>query len=569
MKFPILKSILSSLAKLNPLRAVLWSRFWLTNRWRQRTTIDYVLLTLSADMPTIAEPRDWIRKRVLGPPPLSLTELDRMLERIGNDPRPKGVILNLRALAMPLAGLQTLRNSLSCLQAKGKKIICFAQSYSNGLYYLASIADEIILQPGGELETIGLRAEATFLKDALDTVGVALDSIAISPYKAAFDQFSRSEISPEGQAQLDWLLDSQFDMLLHTIADGRKMSHEAVRAMIDHAPYLDEEALAAGYVDAVETEEALHRRLASKHILPLHAADKKLLKIWRKSSDKYVALINISGLMVQGESGSPPIELPVPFVGGQRAGDLTVVQHVRRLMQDNQAAAVILYINSGGGSAIAAEAMTSALAELAQDRPLVAFMDRIAASGGYYVATPAQWIVAQPATITGSIGVISAKAVTTGLFGKLRVNRREFTRGTNAALMSDHAPFSDAQRARMFKTIDHIYQQFIGHVARSRKLSIEQVDAVGGGRVWTGTQALANGLVNELGDLRTALQKARELANLPDHAPLVLVGGKGKPLPAKLAEQANPATIWQYLHENVQLVSSGTPLMMMDLDINI
>jgi protease IV len=564
MKISLLKPVSSVLRMLNPIRAVRRLLFVLANRWRRRAKIDYVTLTLSSDIPTLAEPRDWLRRRVLGPPPLSLTELERIFERIGDDPRPTGVILNLRGLAMPLAGLQSLRNSLIRLRGKGKRVICFAQGYSNGLYYLASAADEIVLQPGGEVETIGLRAEATFLKDALDTVGVRLDSIAISPYKGAFDQFSRSDISPEGQAQLDWLLDSQFEMLLQGMAEGRKTSLDAIRAMIDNAPHLDEAALAAHYVDVVETEETLHRRLASKHILPWASADKKLLKSWRKRSDKYVALINISGLMVQGESGKPPIDLPLPFIGGQRSGDMTIVQQVRRVMQDKQAAAVILYINSGGGLARAAEAMTSALTELALDRPLVAYMDRIAASGGYYVATAAQWIVAQPAAITGSIGVISAKAVTDGLFSRLRVNRLEFTRGTNAALMSDHAPYSETQRARMFKSIEHIYRQFVGHVARSRHLSHEQVDAIAAGRVWTGTQAKANGLVDELGDLRAALDKARQLANLPDHAPLLMVGGKGQPLPAQLFEQANPAAIL-----NARVIGSGSPLMMIDVDIKL
>lgn len=569
MKNQLFNSFSTLIRATNPITALRRLRFILANRWRRRAKIDYVSLTLSGDIPTLTEPRDWLRRRVLGAPPLSLTELERIFERIGDDPRPKGVILRLQGLTMPLAGLQSLRNSILRLQTKGKRIICFAQGYSNGLYYLASAAHEIVLQPGGEVETLGLRAEATFLKDALDIIGVRLDSIAISPYKGAFDQFSRSDISPEGQAQLEWLLDSQFEMLVQTIAEGRKTSSETIQAMIDNAPHLDSDALAAGYVNAVETEEALYRRLASKHILPFQSADKKLLKIWRKRSDKYVALINISGLMVQGESGKPPIDLPLPFIGGQRAGDMTIVQQVRRVMLDKQAAAVILYINSGGGSASAAEAMTSALAELAQDRPVVAYMDRIAASGGYYVATPTQWIVAQPGTITGSIGVISGKPVTGELFSKLRMNRLEFTRGANAALMSDHTPYTEAQRARMFKSIDHIYQQFVGHVARSRKLSYGQVDAIAGGRVWTGVQAKANGLVDELGNLRTALHKARQLASLPDHAPLVMVGGKGQSLPAQLAEQANPATLLNYVQENVRVISSGSPLMMIDMDIKL
>lgn len=544
---------------LNPLRALRRAFFRLNNWWRGRAQIDYITFIIPAQIPVLPQPRDWLRKRVLGPAPLSLIELDRIFERIGADPRPQGVILHLRGLAMPLADLQTLRASIARLRGQGKRVICFAPSYTLGMYYVASAADEIVLLPGGELDTVGLRAAAVFLKDALDTLGVRLDSVAISPFKGAFDSYTRNEMSPEGRAQLDWLLDSQFDMLVSGIAEGRRLSSGAVRAMIDASPHLDSDALAAGYVDAVRTEEDLHRSLNSEHILTWTAAERKLRSIWRKPSEKVVALLALNGLIVPGESGTPPVDLPIPFLGGARTGDLTFVQQVRALMKNKAAAAVILYIDSGGGSALASEAMTSALLELAKDRPLVACMNGVAASGGYYVATPAQWIVAQPGTITGSIGVISAKVVTHGLFERLRVNRVEITRGANASYQSDHAPYTDEQRARAFRSIEHIYRQFVSHVARSRRLSPEAVDAVGGGRVWTGEQALAHGLVDELGDWRAALKKARELANLPDHAPLVWVGGKSKPLPAQLAQSAQPGAAVIYLAENLNLVASGAP----------
>src|SRR4029079_14084536 len=249
-------------------------------------------------------------------------------------------------------------------------------------------------------------------------------------------------------------------MIVSATAEGRKVSVEAVRTMIDTAPHLDSESLAAHYVDAVETEEVLHRRLASEHIINWQAANKKLFKKWTKSNDKYVALINVSGMMVPGSSAKPPIDIPISFIGGERAGDITVVQQVRQVMKAEQAAAVILYINSGGGAVIAGEAMHSALTELAKSRPLVTYMDGVAASGGYYIATPSQWIVAQPGTITGSSGVISAKAVTNGLYEKLHAHRTEITRGANAGMLSDLAPFSDIQRARMRQTIEHIYKHF-------------------------------------------------------------------------------------------------------------
>jgi protease-4 len=207
--------------------------------------------------------------------------------------------------------------------------------------------------------------------------------------------------------------------------------------------------------------------------------------------------------------------------------------------------------------------MTSALLELAKDRPLVVYMNSVAASGGYYIATPAHWIVAQPGTITGSIGVFSAKPVTTGLFDRLRVHRTELARGANASYLSDGTPFTDDQRERMRQTVTHIYEQFVAHVSHSRSMSAEAVDAVGGGRVWTGMQAKDNGLVDELGDLYAALTKARALANLTEGDPLVLVRGKRRPLPAQFAEQSNPAAILDYLQMGVTGLCSGQPLMLM------
>lgn len=565
------------LRRLNPVTAFRKMLFVLAN-WRRGRfkKLDYILLTLPETMPPLPEHRSLIQRYILhSTPPFNLAEFDRILEQIANDPRPQGIVLILRSLSMSLADLQTLRGSIIRFKERGKKIVFYGQDYNNACYFIASAGDKILMQPGGELNTIGLREQAVFLRDALDTLGVSLDSVAISPYKGAFDRFTRDTISPEGQKQLEWLLDSRYQIILEGIAEGRKLTLESVQHMIDSAPHLDKDALAAGYIDGILNEENLPEYLSQMYphqqktaddkatppnILTWKEASKVLLKQWRKSSDQYVALLKVSGLMVPGESGKPPgnIPLPIPFIGSDRAGDVTVVRQVRNLLKHKEVAAVILFVDSGGGSAAAAEAMTSALNQLAQDRPVVAFMNSIAASGGYYICTAASWIVAQPGTITGSIGVISGKPVTNGIFERLRANRLEFTRGANATIFSDATPFTDAQRDRVRQSIEHIYQQFIARVANSRRLSLEAVDAVGGGRVWTGAQAQAHGLVDELGDLRAALVKARELANLPEHAPLVVFEGKAKPLPPQVLEQANPAAWLRYMYDNLRAVANGS-----------
>ena len=471
-----------ALKRLNPLRLLRVFRVLrliprgtlaLRNRLRRRAkNLDYILLTLPASMPALPETRSWLIQRVRGAAPLSLWDLDRNFRRIAADPRPQGVILKINGLSLSLADLQTLRASILRLRASGKRVICFAQYYDMAQYYLASAADEIILQPGGELMTIGLRQEAIFLKDALEGVGVQFDVVAITPYKGAYDQFSRDTISPEGREQLEWLLNSRYDMLVKDIAEGRHCSVDDVRALIDTSPHVAEAALSAGYVDAVLNEEGFAAHLKTKHLLLWKDADKKLLLRARSRAEKHITVLKISGLMMPGESMQPPVSLPIPFIGGERAGDVTVVRQIRSVMRDRHSAAVVVFIDSGGGAVVSAEAMTSALEELAKTRPLIVFMNGVAASGGYYVATPARWIVAQPGTITGSIGVITAKAITGGLREKFHVNTLEFLRGANASIFSDTIPFSETQRAQMRVSVETVYQQFIARVAKSRSISL-------------------------------------------------------------------------------------------------
>jgi len=498
---------------LNPLRmmARAWAgvRNWRRLRYKE---MDYILFPIEGAIPALPEARSWLEKRILGEPPITLWEIDRYFRQIADDPRPKGVILMLRDPELSLADAQTLRTIIERLRAAGKRVIAYAQSYDLGTYLIASVCDEILMQPGGDVSTLGLYQQAVFLKDALAAVGVALDVIAITPYKGVYDQLSRDSISPEARAQQEWLLDSRYTMIVRDIAASRGWEESKVRAMIDGAPYIDQEAVDAGYIDGLVYEEGLPERLGTEDLIEWEDIEKKLVRKPRRyDTDKYIAILPITGLMMPGESGAPPIDLPIPLpiIGGERAGDITVVQQVRGLMKDERVGAVVLYIDSGGGAAIAAEAMTSALQELAKMHPVVAYMNGVAASGGYMVACPAQWIVAQPGTITGSIGVVTAKPVTGGLEEKLLFKSFSFLRGANADLYSSSAPFTDDQRAKVRTAIEYSYRQFIEMVAAARHTTPEAIDAIGGGRVWTGEQGLANGLVDELGDVRAAILKAR------------------------------------------------------------
>jgi len=524
--------------------------------------IDYIQFNLPADLPLLPNQQGWLRQRLFGGSTLSLYELDTIFERIAADPRPRGIILYLQGVDMPMAHVQTLRDSLLRLRESGKAVICYAKSYDLKTYYLASAANKILLMPGGNVWTLGLYQQRLYLKDSLEAVGLELETVAISPYKGAADPFTLKEPSPEGDEQANWLLDSAYETIVADIAAGRRSDAAGVKSMIDGAPYTDEQALAEGYIDALANEEDFSAVLDAEHIVLWEQAERILQQQPKRQRGKQVLILPLTGAIMDGTSRKPPVDLPIPFIGGERMGDQTVVQQVRQIMKDQSVGAVVLMIDSGGGSATASEAMTAALKQLAQDRPLVVCMGAVAASGGYYIATPAHRIICQPLTVTGSIGVINGKVIAGDLRRKLRFNPVEYVRGANANLLSSNQRLTADQRAQMQASIERIYGQFVQHVADSRGLSAAAVDAIGGGRVWTGAQALENGLCDELGGLQAAVARARELAQLPDDAPVRLYHGKTKPLPAQLAE-SQPAAAWDYLRYNVNQLFNGIPQMLM------
>ena len=536
----------------------------LLNMQRARAkAIDYVMIKVPSSFAPVPKERNLVQRQILGAPPMSLMEFVDALERIGEDPRTLGVILYFRGLSASTADLQTMRDAILRLRDKGKRALSYAPGYRTLEYFVASACDEILLPPGGMLETSGLFSQQVFLKEGMSAAGLTFDSVAISPYKSAADMLTRAEPSPEGRDQTNWLLDSIYETVIDGIAATRKMKPDEVKYMIDGALHMSDAALEAGYVDGVMNEEKLLEYLGVGKITMWEEANGQVYLPERDFSGKYVAVIYAGGMIVDGESATPPSDMPIPipFVGGERLGDITLNQQVRNLMRDPQCGALVLYIDSGGGSATASESMASALSEFAKSRSLVVYMGGVAGSGGYYIATPAHWIVAQAGTITGSIGVIMGKLVNNEMLKKLRFNAYSYLRGDNANLNAGESHFSDEQRDMIRGSIEHIYEQFLGRVAESRGKSIDEIDAIGGGRVWTGEQALERGLVDELGSLRRALDKARELANLPETAPAILVREKGKPIGVQVAEQ-NPAALAGYALEGLELLSSRAQCLM-------
>lgn len=524
----------------------------------------YIQLVLPATLPALPSPRSFVQSRLFGRGGMSLLELEQALRRIADAPQVAGVLFVINGLELAPADLTTLRDSITRLRARGKRAIAYAQSYSNATYYVASACDTVWLQKGGVLMTNGLLSQRLYLKSALDTLGIAFDTVAISPYKSATDTLMRDTPSEESAAQQGWLLDSTYDTLLQGIAEGRKLTLDATHTLVNTAPHTDQDALTAGYVDALCNEEDFPRLLDGAPLTMWEEASNRLPLRLAIAPEKVIAILPMSGTIFNGKSAEPPVDVPIPLVGGDRIGDVTVVQQIRQLMNDDTVKAVVLYIDSPGGSATASEAIASALDELAKKLPVVACMGGVAASGGYYIASSADYIIAQPMTITGSIGVITAKLTNSDMLKKLRLNPFYLMRGQNADMFAPINPFTDAQREKMVRFIESIYTLFVARVAASRKMKPEEVDAVGGGRVWTGAQAREHGLVDAFGGLYEAVQKAREMAQLPEATPITLARPPQRtPLVAQLANKLNPAAAVGYWHGNLSELTKGQALFLM------
>jgi protease IV len=520
---------------------------------------EYVLFVLDEGLPPLPDPPRPFWQRFLGRQRLSVKELGERFDAIGRDARIKGVVLHLRPVAMPMATLQDLRELVANLRKAGKRVVAWAPSYTTANYYLACACDEILLMPTGMVGALGFATTGMFLADGLKRFGISGDFIQVSPYKSAADPLTKSEMSDELRQQLTWLLESHHHELVAAIAESRGVDQSRAKELIDGSPFDDDTALENHAVDRVLGEEELGLKIG-----PWDRASRKMRRPPPTlGRGKYVALMRIEGTIVDGQSGRIPYRPPVdiPLVGDDRAGDLTVVQVARQVAADKRAAAVVLYVNSRGGSSTASEAMRRALQTIATRKPMVVVMGPVAGSGGYDVATPGAWIVARPGTLTGSIGVLGGKIVTGALWSKLLFSRETIAFGEHVTINSDDRPYSDVERDIVRREIDHIYRSFLEVVARARKMTVEQLRPNADGKVWTGRQALERGLVDEMGGLDAGARKARSLAGLPDRTPLREVRSPRRYVPP-LPE---PATAWfGYVLEGLTLLSRAPALAVME-----
>jgi protease-4 len=526
------------------------------NGWRRllRRRVDYVWIELSGALPEFAATPPWWQRRFLGArEPASLHGLRRKLQRIAADPQAAGVLLKIDGLAAGWATLQSLRDELAHFRASGKRAVAYLLTPDMAGYYAACAADEILIPPSAFLMITGLRAEVQFLKDALAKVGLAAEVEAVSPYKAAGESFVRSDISPENRAQLERLLDQRFAEVVRAISAARGIDAQAARDAIDAAPLSGQAALERGLVDGLCYEDQLAARFKTgerePEILDWDAAKRALRLLTARRQRKLVAVVQVEGTITGGSSRSLPI--PIPLFGGQQAGAESVAQALRQAERNRRVAAVVLYVNSRGGDAFASDLMWREVLRLRKNKPVVVAMGDAAASGGYYIAAPASAIVAQPATLTGSIGVVSLRPITAGLLERAGVNTVVLSRGAHSGVFSIGQPPSDDERQALRELIATSYAEFKQRVCEGRDMSADRLEPIAGGRVWLGQEALELGLVDQLGGMPEALLKAQELAGLPRDrdAPILLSrDGRGE-LPPQPFPAGGLLELWPLLEQ--------------------
>lgn len=479
-----------------------------------------VVLEVDFTVPLVGEPIDPLarltqRGRHAWRPTL------RALYEAGDDPRVVGLVAKVGGrIRWPAA--QELRLAVSAFTASGKPAVAWAESFGEGpadlaAYLLASAFPQVWLQPGGTLGLLGIAVETTFLRGALDRLGLRPELEQRYEFKNAADRVLRTEFTAEHRQSLERLTESVFDQAVNAIAESRGMPAEHLRGLADTGPRTATEALAAGLVDRLGYRDEVYASVRTKEGAE---ADVLFADRWRPGRRphvplprrEHVALVEIVGLIGSGRSRS----LPIPVAGSD-----TVTAALRAVGADDHARAVVLRIDSRGGSAVASETIWREVQRLRDaGRVVVVSMADVAASGGYFVACPADVIVALPATLTGSIGVVAGKVVARDLMERLGLATGAVSQGERALMFSLRRGFTDQERDRFSATVDAVYADFVAKVAEGRRRTVAEIEAVARGRVWTGADARHAGLVDELGGLHDAVAIARSRAGLAPDAPV-------------------------------------------------
>ena len=466
----------------------------------------------------------------------SLHDLITRMKKARDDGRVKAIVLLVGGASFDLAQAEEIRRAMEEAKAAGKEIYAHADSLSLRTYALLSGASKLSVVPTGDLWTLGLTADTPYLRGLLDKIGVKPDFLTCGAYKSAAEIFMRKGPSPEAEAMQNWLLDGLYEATVNLIASGRRVPPEKVRQWIDGAPYSAEKARQLGMIDAVEFRQDFAAGLKAKYgdgaEFDKRYGKKKgpeldfssplgIFKLWadllqttagKKETKDAVAIVYVEGPIVPGKA------TPGPFGGQSAAYSTDVSKALDEAAGDKSIKAVVLRVDSPGGSAVASEIILNATKGVKAKKPLIVSMGGVAGSGGYYVACGSDTIFADASTITASIGVVGGKFATTDMWNKVGITWKTSHRGASAGMLSSEDVFTPAHREKLQARMDEIYGVFKGHVVAIRGSRLKKkIDEIAGGRVYTGRQALELGLVDKIAGLDEAVRHVAEQANLKEY----------------------------------------------------
>ncbi len=444
-----------------------------------------------------------------------------LIRKAKTDARIDGILLRPGGLSSPFwAKVQELRDAIDDFKRSGKYVYAWLEYGGDREYFLASVADKVYLLPSASLDLTGVASYEVFLRGTFDWIGTYPDFLHVGDYKTAVNTYLEKSFTPAHREMSESLNQSQYDQLVETIAGARNKPAAEVRTLIDQGPFQPADALRVGLIDEVAYEDELDDFVPELKNADYIDAEDYAGVSWQatgvRQSSK-IAIINAAGVITSGTSGFDPVNGPV-------VGADSLVGYIRRARADRSIRAIVLRVDSPGGSSTASDVIWRELSiSRENDRPVIVSMSDLAASGGYYIALGGDAMVAQPGTLTGSIGVYTGKFVLSGTLDKLGANIEATSNGKHAEIYSPDRRFTPEERSKIQESMQLVYDQFIERTAAARHMTPEKVDEIAQGRVWTGAQAKELGLVDELGGLYTAVDLAKQRARIADDEEVELV----------------------------------------------
>lgn len=449
---------------------------------------------------------------ILGGEDLTVRNYVELIRKAKGDSRIAGILLRPRGISSPFWGkLQEIRTAIEDFKTSGKYVHAWLEYAGDREYYLASVADRVYLLPSASLDLTGVATYEVFLRGTFDWIGTYPDFLHVGDYKTAVNTYLEKTYTPAHKEMSESLNRSQYEHLVRTIADARKKPEGEVQALIDQGPFQPVDALRAGLIDEVAYEDELDDLVDVLRDARYVEAEDYAPVSWEATGvtpRSKIAVIHAAGVINSGTSGFDP-------VNGAVIGADSLVEYIREARADRSIRAIVLRVDSPGGSSTASDVIWRELSITREnDRPVIVSMSDLAASGGYYIALGGDAIVAQPGTLTGSIGVYTGKFVTTGSLDKLGANIEATSHGKHAEMYSPDRRFTPEERKKVQESMQLVYDQFIERTAAARQMPPEKVDEVAQGRVWTGEQAKQIGLVDEIGGLYKAIDLAKQRARI-------------------------------------------------------